>query len=162
MKKLLLPLIASFSFTAYAQTFHVSPEVKIGAYNGAGIQLGVADTLGMDAVFFSYARKTYDTSRYDETIDSYRIGLQHMFGDRENYGLQAEIGVANYNGDKKSGSEWAHRSATGLSISASYVYMLNPAFGLKTGFDYDVFGAENTFISLDNNFTLNFGVVARF
>ncbi len=99
MKKLLLPILATLPFAALAseaqaQNVHLSPDVKIGIFNGAGVQLGIADTLGMDAVYFSYARKYYDTDRYDETIDSYRLGLQHMFGDRENYGLQAEIGLA--------------------------------------------------------------------
>ncbi|MGF1773905.1 hypothetical protein L4C42_16530 [Vibrio wakamikoensis] len=167
MKKLLLPILATLPLTAIAseaqaQSIHLSPDVKIGAFNGAGVQLGVADALGMDAVYVSYARKYYDTDRYDETIDSYRLGLQHMFGDRENYGLQAEIGLANYRGEKRINSELLNRSANGLSISAGYVYMLNPSFGLRTGFDYDVFGASNTFISMGSHFSLSFGVVGRF
>ncbi|MCF4176376.1 hypothetical protein [Vibrio sp. McD22-P3] len=162
MKKLLLPLIATLSFTTSAQTFHVSPDLKIGIYNGAGIQLGVADTLGMDAVFFSYGRKTYNTNRYDERLDSYRLGLQHMFGHKQDHGLQAEFGLADYYGRDSRDSESSSRSSLGLSIGASYVYMLNSSFGLKTGFDYDVFNSQDTYIPVGSNMTLNFGVIGRF
>ncbi len=162
MKKILPSLALLVSSIATAQTYHVSPEVKIGPYKGAGIQLGVADTLGMDAVFISYARKNYNAGRYDESIDSYRIGLQHMFGDRDNYGLQAEIGIADYRGTYSRNDTTTSRRDQGLSIGASYVYMLNDSFGLKTGFDYDMFSAEKTYITLDSNFSINFGVVGRF
>lgn len=162
MKKLLLPLASILSFNLSAATFHVSPDVKIGLYNGAGIQLGITDTIGMDAVYFNFARKTYQTDRYDERIDSYRLGLQHMFGHRQDHGLQAEFGIADYRGEQSRNNEINSRNAIGLSIGASYVYMLNSSFGLKSGFDYDVFNSQDTYIPIGSNVTLNFGIIGRF
>lgn len=80
MKKshLVLAIATLFSANTFANNIHLSPEVKIGPYGGFGIQAGVTDALGFDAAYLSYGRTVYSSSTYDETIDSYRFGVQHI------------------------------------------------------------------------------------
>jgi hypothetical protein len=157
-KALLISALLSFSTLSNASDIMLSPEIKLGAYRGAGLQVGATDTLGFDAVFFDYARTNYVSNNYDENIDSYRIGFQQMFSSTIVQGFQAGLGVAQYDGSKRGES----RTASGVSIGAAYVYQATPNFGLKTGFDIHVFDHQKTYIPSDILSSWNLGFTLTF
>ncbi|OZS44226.1 hypothetical protein [Photobacterium sanguinicancri] len=163
MKKAFLALTLSALISAPAiADIHLSPEVKIGAYNGFGLQAGLTDTLGFDAVFVSYSRTEYKKFSYDEKIDTYRIGAQQMFGASKVHGLQIEIGLADYDGQKiRSGNEET-KTSTGVSIGASYIFQATPNLGLRAGGDFNTFRSSNTFIPHDFSPNLNIGMTFTF
>ncbi|CAE6925987.1 hypothetical protein ACOMICROBIO_NCLOACGD_03059 [Vibrio sp. B1ASS3] len=77
--------------SAQASGVFISPEVKVGSFRGAGIQFGTNDVAGFDALYFDYSRVTYTNGNFDETIDAYRIGFQHMFDHQPQMGFQAAL-----------------------------------------------------------------------
>lgn len=158
MKKHLLALILLTPLTATASDLHLSPEVKIGPYLGAGIQVGMTDVLDLDAVFFSYNRTAYQSSVYDEAIDSFRIGGQKMLGASKTHGFQAEVGYAKYDGTKDLFSPTRYK-ADGISIGGAYVFQATESLALRGGVDFNLFGWGNTHIPYDISPTFNLGVI---
>ncbi|EIU7612890.1 hypothetical protein L3I75_004762 [Vibrio vulnificus] len=134
----------------------ISPELKLGPYKGAGIQVGLTDTLGFDAVFAELAKTRYESKIYDEEIYSYRVGFQQMFGASKQHGFQASLGLAQYDGYLRE----EHKTANGLSIGGSYVFQANQHLFLRAGFDFNVFDTNATYIPSDTspNFNLGFGL----
>ena len=92
--KYLLLALTLFSTSVSATGLHLSPELKIGAYHGFGVQVGVTEIADLGAIYLSYSDIWYESDRYDETVNSYRIGIQNMFGSQQIHGFQAEIGFA--------------------------------------------------------------------
>ncbi|MUL02181.1 hypothetical protein GNP89_08175 [Aliivibrio fischeri] len=164
MKKshLVLAIATLFSANTFANNIHLSPEVKIGAYGGFGIQVGVTDALGFDAAYLSYGRTVYSSSTYDETIDSYRFGVQHMFGASQIHGLQLEVGFADYDGKKTSKGETTKERALGSSIGASYVFQATDQLGLRAGVDLNYFPMSDTYIPYDLATNFNLGMTFTF
>ncbi|PQJ89866.1 hypothetical protein [Aliivibrio sifiae] len=164
MKKshLVLAIATLFSANTFANDFHLSPEIKIGPYGGFGIQAGVTDALGFDAAFISYGRTVYSSSMYDETIDSYRFGVQHMFGAAKIHGMQLEAGIANYDGKKTKSGNTTKESALGSSIGASYVFQATDNLGLRAGVDLNYFPMSDTYIPYDLSTNFNIGMTFTF
>ncbi|MUK75499.1 hypothetical protein GNP84_01110 [Aliivibrio fischeri] len=164
MKKshLVLAIATLFSANTFANNIHLSPEVKIGPYGGFGIQAGVTDALGFDAAYLSYGRTVYSSSTYDETIDSYRFGVQHMFGASKIHGLQLEVGIADYDGKKTSKGETTKESTLGSSIGASYVFQATDQLGLRAGVDLNYFPMSDTYIPYDLATNFNLGMTFTF
>ncbi|MBE8607153.1 MULTISPECIES: hypothetical protein [Vibrio] len=160
--KTLLLTSALFSTSAFSNGLHLSPEVKIGAYHGFGIQAGITDVANSGALYLSYSHLWYDSSRYDETVDAYRIGIQNMFGRNQIHGFQAEIGMASYDGAKTRSSEIEEKTAHGLSLGGAYVYQATPVLGLRAGFDMNIFDHNKTFVPYDTTINLNLGAIVRF
>lgn len=157
-KTLLVTSLLAVPFVTNAHSIQLSPELKIGAYRGAGIQVGLPNTLGFDAVFFDYGQTRYASNVYDETLHSYRVGLQQMFGQAAAHGFQVSIGGVQYEGSKKEES----RSATGVSIGANYVYQITDNLGVRTGLDINVFDNQQTYIPADILSNWNLGFILRF
>ncbi|MHA2709241.1 hypothetical protein [Vibrio owensii] len=156
MKKI-LPLLTLFiPLSINASGLFISPEVKVGSFRGAGIQLGTNDVAGFDALYFDYSQITYKSGNYDETIDAYRIGFQHLFGHQPQMGFQASLGLAQYDGTYRN----ERRDANGLSIGGAYVYQVNPILSVRAGADLDVFMNDKTHTYTDTaiNFSLGFGL----
>lgn len=129
MKKI-LPLLTLFiPLSINASGLFISPEVKVGSFRGAGIQLGTNDIAGFDALYFDYSRVTYTSGNFDETIDAYRVGFQHMFDHQPQMGFQASLGIASYDGTYRE----ERRDTTGLSIGGAYVYQVNPLLSVRAG-----------------------------
>lgn len=153
-----LPLLALIITPLFAQAsgLFVSPEVKIGSFRGAGIQLGTNDIAGFDAVYLDYSRMTYTSGSFDETINAYRVGFQHMFDHQPQMGFQASLGIANYDGTYRE----ERRDTTGLSIGGAYVYQVNPVLSVRAGADLDIFKDDKTHTFTDTavNFAVGFGL----
>ena len=163
MKKLVLALtLSALSSTPTLADIHLSPEVKIGAYNGFGLQAGLTDTLGFDAVFVSYSRTEYNKFNYGERLDTYRIGAQHMFGASKIHGLQIELGLADYDGKKNRSGNEETKASKGVSIGASYIFQVTPNIGLRAGGDLNTFRSSTTFIPHDLSPNLNIAMTFTF
>ncbi|MCC4785606.1 hypothetical protein CSB62_20555 [Vibrio splendidus] len=157
-----LLLITVLSTSVSASGLHLSPELKIGSYHGFGIQAGITDVANLGAVYLSYSHLWYDSDRYDETVDAYRVGIQNMFGRNQNHGFQAEIGVASYDGTKTRNGEVEEKTAHGLSLGGAYVYQATPVLGLRAGVDMNIFDHNKTFVPYDTTINLNLGAIIRF
>ncbi|MFM2621211.1 hypothetical protein [Vibrio owensii] len=151
---LIAPIITPLS--AQASGVFISPEVKVGSFRGAGIQFGTNDVAGFDALYFDYSRVTYTSGNFDEIIDAYRIGFQHMFDHQPQMGFQASLGIASYDGTYKE----ERRDTTGLSIGGAYVYQVNPILSVRAGADLDIFKDDKTHTFTDTaiNFSVGFGL----
>ncbi|WP_419833861.1 hypothetical protein [Endozoicomonas atrinae] len=106
-KKLLLAtLLLSSSFT-YSSSFHLSPEVKFGPYigaglSGAGLQAGIADTFGLEAIYLSYSYTSADFLHIDQDkLKTYRLGVQHNLMQNRKMSIQVEAGMVEYSGNRK-------------------------------------------------------------
>lgn len=146
----------------HANGLHLSPELKIGAYHGFGMQAGVTEVANFDAVYLSYSHLWYESDRYDESVDSYRLGIQKSFGAQGTHGFQAEIGFATYNGDKTRSGVTESKSATGLSIGGAYVYQATSVLALRAGADMNIFDHNKTYIPYDTTINLNLGAIISF
>ena len=167
-RKFFLAALILTPISVQASGIYVSPEVKIGSFRGAGIQLGATDIAGFDALYFDYSQITYKSGNYDETIDAYRIGFQHLFGHQPQMGFQhlfghqpqmgfqACLALAQYDGTSRN----ERRDANGLSIGGAYVYQVNPILSVRAGADLDVFMNDKTHTYTDTaiNFSLGFGL----
>ncbi|MGR5521219.1 hypothetical protein [Vibrio sp. PNB22_4_2] len=151
----LLALILA-PISAHSAGLFISPEVKIGSFRGAGIQLGTNDVAGFDALYFDYSQVTYTSGNFDETIDAYRIGFQHMFAHQPQMGFQASLGLADYRGSYREDK----RDTKGLSIGGAYVYQVNPILSVRAGADLDIFKDDKTHTFTDTavQFSVGFGL----
>ena len=142
--------------SAQASGVFISPEVKVGSFRGAGIQFGTNDIAGFDALYFDYSRVTYTSGKFDEPIDAYRVGFQHMFDHQPQMGFQASLGIASYDGTYRE----EKRDTTGLSIGGAYVYQVNPILSVRAGADLDIFKDDKTHTFTDTaiNFSVGFGL----
>lgn len=157
-----LAIATLFSANTFANNIHISPEIKIGPYGGFGIQAGVTDALGFDAAYVSYSRTVYSSSMYDEAIDSYRFGVQQMFGSAKIHGVQFEVGVANYDGKKTKSGDTTKESTLGSSLGAAYVFQATEQVGLRAGIDLNYFPMSDTYIPYDLSTNFNIGMTFTF
>lgn len=154
--KYLLTLFTLLPLSSFASNLFISPEVKIGTFRGAGLQLGISDVAGFEHLFIDYSRVNYNYSRFNEQVDAYRLGFQHMFKHKSDMGFQASLGVANYDGTWKE----ERLTNTGVSIGGAYVYQVNPVLSVRAGADLDLFssGSTHTFSDAAINFSFGFGL----
>ena len=159
-------IILALSFVsipiAHSSSLHLSPELKIGAYHGFGMQAGMTDVANFDAVYLSYSHLWYESDRYDESVDSYRVGIQQSYGSKSLHGFQAEIGFATYDGDKTRSGVTENKSATGLSIGGAYVYQATSMLALRAGADMNIFDHNKTYIPYDTTINVNLGAIITF
>lgn len=166
LKKTLFTLGMLMSSSAYAAHLHFSPEVKIGPYagsgiSGAGLQLGVADTLGFDAIYLSYSHTSAEFLTDKDRLKSYRLGAQYQFPQAPMLGIQFELGAVEYEGSRTIFSS-RYRSGTGVSTAASWVFAINDTLGLRAGLDVNYIDKDKTFLSSNLSATLNTGITLRF
>ncbi len=157
IKTLLLSLALS-STAVSASGLHLSPELKLGDFHGFGFQIGASDTFDLDALYFSYSETWYKRNNYDETINTYRLGMQQLLGTAKKHGFQAEIGLAAYDGERTTNSAIESKSATGLSLGGAYVYQATENIGLRAGLDFNFFDHNKTFEFYDTTANINLGV----
>ena len=163
MKKHTLSLLAlMISSSSFASSLHLSPELKIGPYHGFGMQVGVTDVASFDAVYLNYSHLWYESNNYDESVDSYRLGIQQSYGSKGLHGFQAEIGFATYDGDKTRSGVTESKSATGLSIGGAYVYQATSVLALRAGADMNIFDHNKTYIPYDTSINFNLGAIVSF
>ena len=162
LKNIILALSLLSAPMVHASSLHFSPELKIGAYHGFGMQAGITDVASFDAVYLSYSHLWYESDRYDESVDSYRLGIQQSYGSKGLHGFQAEIGFATYDGDKTRSGVTENKSATGLSIGGAYVYQATSMLALRAGADMNIFDHNKTYIPYDTTINLNLGAIITF
>lgn len=166
-----LLLCCAFSpLTALASGLHISPDIKLGPYwqagvSGAGLQLGVNDIWGLDALYISYSHLSAEHYIDKDRLKTYRIGTQHLLVNRSNkMALQLEAGLVEYQGvrdyiltDKKRYAE-----GTGGSVSAAWVMFVNDSVGFRAGMDVNYINQKNTLFGTHWSTTFNTGVVLHF
>ncbi|WP_370447460.1 hypothetical protein [Vibrio ouci] len=170
MKKHLLALALLTPFTASASGLHLSPEIKMGPYlgagiSGAGLQLGVTDVLGLDALYVSYSHTSAEILLDKDRLKTYRVGGQYQFLDHPmKMALQLEGGVVEYEGkrDYVFSSTTRHEEGTGASISASWVVFVNDNVGFRLGTDFNYIDRSNTLFESNWSATISSGVVFHF
>lgn len=162
LKNIILAISVLSAPIAHANSFHLSPEFKIGAYHGFGMQAGMTDVASFDAVYLSYSHLWYESDNYDESADSYRVGIQQSYGAEELHGFQAEIGFATYDGEKTRSGVTEKKSATGLSIGGAYVYQATSVLALRAGADMNIFDHNKTYIPYDTTINFNLGAIITF
>ncbi|OIQ25723.1 hypothetical protein [uncultured Vibrio sp.] len=161
MNKCLLTALLFVPSSAFAIGVHISPEYKVGLLEGAGLQLGVTNVWGMDAVYGSYHEMSESNSVYEHTTTAYRVGAQKMFGQNSRFGFQAEIGYAEYEGQRDFWGQ-KERSKGGLSLGGAYVYQVNEMIGLRAGMDINLYGMGNTYFTLGAQPSFSFGANFHF
>jgi hypothetical protein len=167
MKKLsVLTLLLLSSTPLMAQTFHLSPEIKMGPYitsglSGGGLQIGVRDQLGLDALYVSYSHTSATILTDKDRLKTYRVGGQYMMPHLPFLGVQFEIGgVENWGSRAIPGRP--DKTATGVSIAASWVAKLNDHWALRAGMDVNYLDRANTYLGYHTSATFSTGVVISF
>ncbi|WGV99731.1 hypothetical protein QF117_17655 [Vibrio sp. YMD68] len=170
MKKI-IGLLATclFTFSAFANTLHISPDIKIGPYwgsgiSGGGLQLGLADTLGFDALYLSYSHSSYEFLKTDkERLKTYRIGGQYQLVPAQKMSLQLEAGIFDYEGRRQMlWNEPRYAEGQGVSLSASWVMFINHHLGFRAGGDFNFIDKNKTVGSNTFFATFSTGVVIQF
>jgi len=167
---LILMALSAISNPLFATSLHFSPEIKMGPYFGAGIsgagaQVGVADKLGVDAIYLSYSHTSAEFLNYDkDRLKTYRIGTQYQLIERPKMALQLEVGVVEYNGSRRiiGSTDRRKRSGNGLSTAASWVVFINPNVGFRTGVDINYVNKSNTYLAGSLSGIFSTGVVFQF
>ncbi|MCK6262530.1 hypothetical protein KP803_04505 [Vibrio sp. ZSDE26] len=169
MKKLLISLALLCSSSAFANTIHISPDMRIGPYTGSGIsgggiQIGLADTFGLDAIYVSYSHTSAEFLTYKDRLKTYRIGGQYQFVSVPKMALQLEAGVVEYEGSKDNiwGTHTTYTDDTGASISASWVVFINDNIGFRAGADFNYLDRNKTDFGQNISAMVSTGIVFQF
>lgn len=171
MNKTLISLLLIISSTPiFAKTLHISPEIKFGPYVGAGIsgggiQLGVADIFGLDAVYLSYSHTSAELLNLNkDRLKTYRLGAQHQLVNEPKISLQLEGGFVEYEGKRNSiiGSSSRKREGQGASVSASLVIAVTDNLAFRVGTDFNYIDEKNTFLAYSLSATVSTGIVLSF
>ncbi|UGA57444.1 hypothetical protein [Vibrio sp. VB16] len=166
MRKILFLILLVSASNISANTLHISPEIKFGPYIGAGIsggglQLGLSDSLGFDAIYFSYSDIYAEFLSIDEDqIQTYRLGGQYQLVNVPKMSLQLEVGAAKYKGNRKYvGGSTRALEGQGGSFSASWVIAVTDNIGFRAGADFNYIDKDKTFLPNSLTATISTGVV---
>jgi hypothetical protein len=169
MKKFLISFALLCSSSAFADSIHLSPDMRIGPYvgsgiSGGGIQFGLVDTLGLDAIYLSYSHTSAEFWHSDkDRLKTYRIGGQYQFVQSPKMALQLEAGIVDYEGSRQIlWEDRRYKEGQGASISAAWVMFINDSVGFRAGGDFNFIDSSNTFLSSTFSATLSTGVVFQF
>lgn len=168
--KILILACSLFSHFALPSTLHISPEMKLGPYMGAGIsggglQLGIADTMGLDAIYFSHSHTSAEFLNYDkDRLKTYRLGAQYPLPMLASMAIQFEAGIVEYEGSRRSilSSDRTYRDGYGTSIATAWVVSVNDNIGVRSGIDVNYVDKSNTFLSNSLSATFSAGVTLQF
>ncbi|MGF1696857.1 hypothetical protein L4C54_14395 [Vibrio lamellibrachiae] len=169
MKKLLITLMLLVSSSVLANNVHISPDMRIGPYTGSGIsgggiQVGLADIYGLDAIYVSYSHTSADFLTYKDRLKTYRVGGQYQLVTVPKMALQLEVGVVEYEGSKDNiwGTHTSYTEDSGASISASWVIFINDHIGFRAGADFNYLDKDKTDFNQNISAMLSTGVVFHF
>jgi len=149
---------------------HFSPEIKMGPYlgsgiSGGGLQLGITDVLGLDALYASYSHTSAEILLDKDRLKTYRVGGQYQFLDHPmKMALQLEGGVVEYEGkrDYVFSNTTRYEEGTGASISASWVLFINDNLGFRLGTDFNYIDKSDTLLESNWSATISSGIVLHF
>ncbi|QJY35423.1 hypothetical protein HOO69_01875 [Vibrio europaeus] len=170
MKKHLLALTLLTPFTTSATGLHISPEIKMGPYldaglSGGGLQLGMTDVLGLDAMYLSYSHTSAEILWDKDRLKTYRIGGQYHFMEQPiKFGLQLEAGLVEYEGSRDNifSNETRYAEGTGASFSAAWVVFPTDNIGFRLGGDFNYIDKKKTLLENNWSATLSTGVIFHF
>ncbi|KII79835.1 hypothetical protein [Vibrio renipiscarius] len=168
MKKALFTLTLMASFGSSASGLHLSPELKFGPYVGsgnlgAGLQVGITDVLGLDALYVSYSHTSAKVLTDKDRLKTYRIGAQYHLTQAPMIGFQVEIGGVKYEGSRHYiFSPKEYRDGSGVSAAGAWVLQVNDSLGFRAGIDINFVDKKDTYLNSDFSTTFNTGVTLRF
>jgi hypothetical protein len=170
MRKHLLTLALFTPISAMASGIHLSPEIKFGPYigsglSGGGLQLGVSDVLGLDALYVSYSHISSQMIKLqDDRLKTYRIGTQYQITQSPKMAFQVEAGIVEYEGVRYGiwGDHRIEREGKGVSLSASYLIHVNPNVGFRFGGDINIIDEDKTLFGTPVSSSISTGVVFNF
>lgn len=170
MKKHFLALTLLIPFTTSATGLHISPDIKMGPYvgsgiSGGGLQLGLSDVLGLDALYLSYGHTSAEFLLDKDRLKTYRLGGQYQFVETPmKMALQLEAGLVEYEGsrDYVFSSETTYRQGNGASISAAWVTFINENVGFRLGTDIHYIDKSKTLFGTHWSATLSTGIIFHF
>ena len=170
MNKIVIPLLLISSTSVFANAIHISPEMKIGPYagsgiSGAGMQLGLTDTFGLDAVYVSYSHTSAEFLGIDkDRLKTYRLGGQYQLVNKPKMSLQLEVGFVEYEGSREPifAGQKRHLESQGASISASWLIAVSDNIAFRAGTDFNYINRDKTFLPYDLTATISTGVVFSF
>lgn len=156
--------------SAFASGLHISPEIKLGPYvgsgiSGGGLQLGVTDVLGLDALYVSYAHTSAEFLYDKDRLKTYRLGGQYQFVETPmKMALQLEGGIVEYEGSRDYifSDRSRYAEGTGATVSASWVVFVNDNVGFRLGGDFHYIDQNKTLFGTHWSATLSTGVVLHF
>lgn len=166
MRKIILLLLVSASFHTFAHGIHLSPEARLGPYwgsgiSGGGIQLGVTDTFGLDALYLSYSHLSAEFLTDHDRLKTYRIGGQYNLPSTPMLGVQLEVGMVDYEGSRTI-FDTQYRQAKGVSTAFAWVLDINDNLGFRAGMDLNFISKNKAYLSSPVSTTFNTGIVLRF
>lgn len=170
MKKHILALTLLAPFSTLASGLHISPEIKMGPYvdaglSGGGLQLGMTDVLGLDALYFSYSHTSAEVLWDKDRLKTYRVGGQYHFMDQPvKFGVQLEAGLVDYQGSRDDlwSDNTRYADATGASFSAAWVIFATENIGFRLGGDFNYIDKSKTLLGNNWSATLSTGVILHF
>ncbi len=152
-----------------ANSFHISPALTAGPYWGSGVsggslQLGLADRAGFDALYLSYSQSASEFLFVDEdSLKTYRIGLQHQSSNFPDLILQLEAGLLDYKGSRNyliGGTQY--KEGIGASFAFATVTPLTDSVAFRLGGDINILNRNTTYLSSSVSFMLATGIIFRF
>lgn len=170
MQKHVLASMLLMPFSAAASGLHISPELKMGPYygsglSGGGLQLGVTDVAGLDALYLSYSHTSAELLWNKDRLKTYRVGGQyHFINQPVKFGLQLEAGIVEYDGrrDPIFSGETQYAEGTGASFSAAWVFFPTDNLGIRLGGDFNYIDKSKTLLESTWSATLGTGVILHF
>lgn len=168
MKKALISFSLFASFGSFASGLHISPEMKLGPYigsgiSGGGLQLGVTDVLGLDALYLSYSHTSAEILTDKDRLKTYRIGAQYNLPQAPMLGFQLELGGVAYEGSRHYiFSPREYRDGTGISTAGAWVLQMNENLGFRAGIDINFVDKKDTYLNSNFSTTFSTGITLRF
>lgn len=157
------------SNVTFATNVHFSPEIKTGPYytsgaSGGGLQIGVSDKSGLDALYLSYTHTSAEFITDKDRLKTYRLGVQYQLVTKPKIAVQFEGGVVDYEGSRRNifDDERRYLSGLGVSSAAALVIFINKNIGLRAGLDLNYIDTNDTFLSYPFSATYSAGLVLHF
>ncbi|EGU39004.1 hypothetical protein [Vibrio scophthalmi] len=168
MKKTLVAFSLLASFGSFASGLHISPELKLGPYVGSGnlgggLQVGITDVLGLDALYVSYSHTSAKILTDKDRLKTYRVGAQYNLPKAPMVGFQLEIGGVEYEGSRHYFfSPREYRDGTGISTAGAWVLQVNDHLGFRAGIDINFVDKKDTYLNSNFSTTFSTGITLRF
>ncbi|GAM64311.1 hypothetical protein JCM19232_981 [Vibrio ishigakensis] len=146
---------------------HLSPEIKAGPQYGTGItgwgmQLGLADVYQTNSLYFNGGQVNYDFLTDTDEWKFYRLGVEHRLVKEEKISFQFELGVIDYEGERRFFTRKETREGVGFSSAGAVVFNFNGSLGIRFGLDVNVLDKDKTYQTSSTFINVNSGVVFRF
>lgn len=157
------------SIQTFANTFHLSPDIRLGPYAGAGIsgmglQLGVRKALNLESIYLSYSETNAEfLYMQEDSLKTYRLGGELLLGQSPIHSLQVELGYVTYVGNREYiFGESRTLEQDGISSSVSWVVEYNNYLSLRAGMELHFLDKSSTFLGVSLVPAFSTGVVVKF